>query len=188
MMGSQQNDVPDDVPTFPIIQEGIPSLFSDFDLYLFGQGKNYRIYEKMGAHIRTVNGMTGVNFAVWAPNALTVSVIGDFNDWNRATTPMYRRHNDLGVWECFVPGLLAGALYKFAIYSRYNNYTVDKTDPYGQAFELRPLTASIVTDIHKHTWQDSTWIQERGKLQPLSSPIAIYEVHPGSWRHVPERH
>src|SRR5579863_2076756 len=101
MMGPQQNDVPDNTSALPTIQEGIPSLFSDFDLYLFGQGKNYRIYEKMGAHVRTINGVTGVNFAVWAPSALSVSVIGDFNDWNRATTPMYRRHNDLGVWECF---------------------------------------------------------------------------------------
>jgi 1,4-alpha-glucan branching enzyme len=188
MTDSQQNDVPGDTPTFPIIQDDIPSFFSDFDLYLFGQGKNYRIYEKMGAHVRTVNGVTGVNFAVWAPNALTVSVIGDFNGWNRGTTPMYRRHNDLGVWECFVPGLSVGVLYKFAIYSRYNNYTADKTDPYGQAFELRPLTASIVTDIYKHEWQDSAWMQERGERQSLSSPIAIYEVHPGSWRHIPERH
>ncbi len=188
MTGPQQNGVPDDTPTFPIIQEGVPSLFSDFDLYLFGQGKNYRIYEKMGAHVRTVNGVTGVNFAVWAPNALTVSVIGDFNDWNRSATPMHRRHNDLGVWECFVPGLTVGLLYKFAIYSRYNNYSADKTDPYGQAFELRPLTASIVTDIYKHVWEDADWMQQRGEQQPLSSPIAIYEVHPGSWRHVPERH
>ena len=187
-MGPQQNDVPDDTSIFPMIQEGIPSFFSEFDLYLFGQGKNYRIYEKMGAHVRTVNGVTGVNFAVWAPNALSISVIGDFNDWNRSTTPMHRRHNDLGVWECFVPGLSVGVLYKFAIYSRYNNYAVDKADPYGQAFELRPLTASIVADIHWHKWQDSAWMQQRAEQQLLSSPIAIYEVHPGSWRHIPERH
>lgn len=188
MTDSQQNGVPGDTPTFPIIQDGVPSFFSDFDLYLFGQGKNYRIYEKMGAHVRTINGVTGVNFAVWAPNALTVSVIGDFNGWNRGATPMYRRHNDLGVWECFVPGLSVGVLYKFAVYSRHNNYIADKTDPYGQAFELRPLTASIVTDIYKHAWQDSAWMQRRGERQSLGSPIAIYEVHPGSWRHIPERH
>src|ERR1700737_491615 len=100
-------------------EQNIPSYLSDYDLYLFGQGKHYQIYEKMGAHLRTVNGETGVNFAVWAPNALSVSVIGDFNNWNRSANPMLRRHNDLGVWECFVPGLQAGALYKFAIYSRY---------------------------------------------------------------------
>lgn len=183
----EQNDVPDDTST-DTVQEEVPSFFSDFDLYLFGQGKNYRIYEKMGAHVRTVNGVTGVNFAVWVPNALSVSVIGDFNDWNRGATPMHLRHNDLGVWECFVPALSVGVLYKFAIYSRYNNYAVDKTDPYGQAFELRPLTASIVTDIQRHKWQDADWMQQRTEQQPLTSPIAIYEVHLGSWRHVLERH
>ncbi len=183
----EQNDVPDDTSK-TAIQAEIPSVFSDFDLYLFGQGKNYRIYEKMGAHVRTVNGVTGANFAVWAPNALTISVIGDFNNWNRNATPMHLRHNDLGVWECFVPEVSVGALYKFAIYSRHNNYTADKTDPYGQAFELRPLTASIVTDIYRHGWQDAEWLQQRAKRQSLSSPIAIYEVHLGSWRHVLERH
>jgi 1,4-alpha-glucan branching enzyme len=166
----------------------IPSFFSDYDLYLFGQGKEYRIYEKMGAHMRTIHGVTGTNFATWAPNALAVSVIGDFNDWRRDTNPMSLRHHDLGVWECFVPGVQIGAQYKYAIYSRVNHYTVDKTDPYGFASELRPKTASIVTDIHQHTWHDDLWINERGQHQQLSSPISIYEVHLGSWRHVPERH
>jgi len=165
-----------------------PSIFTDFDLYLFGQGKDYRIYEKMGAHIRTVDGVRGVNFAVWAPNARAVSVIGDFNDWNRSAAPMHRRHNDLGVWECFVANVREGALYKFAIYSNYNNYTVDKADPYGFACELRPNTASIVTDIHQYGWQDEEWMRRRGQRQQLGSPISIYEVHLGSWRHVPERH
>jgi 1,4-alpha-glucan branching enzyme len=165
-----------------------PSIFTDFDLYLFGQGKDYRIYEKMGAHIRTVDGVKGVHFAVWAPNARAVSVIGDFNDWNRSAAPMHRRHNDLGVWECFVANVREGALYKFAIYSNYNNYTIDKADPYGFACELRPNTASIVTDIHHHIWQDDEWMQQRGQRQQLGSPISIYEVHLGSWRHVPERH
>lgn len=183
----QQNDnTPDDTPETASGQE-FSSIFSDFDLYLFGQGKNYRIYEKMGAHSRTVNGVAGVNFAVWAPNALTVSVIGDFNGWNRATHPMHLRHNDLGIWECFVPGLATGILYKFAIYSRYNNYTAEKTDPYGFACELRPKTASIVTDIHQHQWHDNEWMQHRAEHQQLSSPISTYEVHLGSWRHMPER-
>jgi len=171
-----------------IVAQAVPSIFSDDDLYLFGQGKEYRIYEKMGAHPRTVNGVRGVNFAVWAPNAQSISVIGDFNNWNRSAHPMHRRHNDLGVWESFIPGLETGALYKYAIYSRFNNYAVDKTDPYGFAMELRPQTASIVADIHQHKWQDDSWMQERPQHQQLSSPISIYEVHPGSWRHVPERH
>src|SRR5438477_12869837 len=108
----QQDDVPDNTST---TQQDTTSIFSDFDLYLFGQGKSYRIYEKMGAHVRTVDGVSGVNFAVWAPNALAVSVIGDFNRWNRGANHMYRRHNDLGVWECFIPGLQLGAVYKYAI-------------------------------------------------------------------------
>ena len=169
-------------------QQDIPSLFSDFDLYLFGQGKNYRIYEKMGAHPRVVNGVSGVNFSVWAPGASAISIIGDFNNWDRSTAQMHLRHKDLGVWECFVPHVQIGALYKYAIYSRYNNYSVDKTDPYGFAAELRPQTASIVTDIHQHTWQDGTWMHQHEKRQEVSAPISIYEVHLGSWRHVPERH
>jgi 1,4-alpha-glucan branching enzyme len=171
----------------PYVIENAPSIFSDFDLYLFGQGKDYRIYEKMGAHPRIVEGVSGIHFAVWAPNARTVSVIGDFNNWDRGSTLMHRRHDDLGVWECFVAGLQVGTLYKFAIYSQFNNYSVDKTDPYGFASELRPSTASIVTDIHQHRWQDDAWIQQREQRQQLGSPISIYEVHLGSWRHVPER-
>src|SRR6266487_225521 len=122
-----------------IVAQAVPSIFSDDDLYLFGQGKEYRIYEKMGAHPRTVNGVKGVNFAVWAPNAQSISVIGDFNNWNRSANPMHRRHNDLGVWECFIAGLETGILYKYAIFSRFKNYAVDKTDPYGFAMELRPI-------------------------------------------------
>jgi len=171
-----------------VVGQDLPTIFSDFDLYLFGQGKHYRIYEKMGAHPININGVEGVHFAVWAPNARTVSVIGDFNGWNRSANPMHLRHNDLGVWECFIPGLRVGTLYKYAILSRFNHYAVDKTDPYGFAFELRPNTASIVTDIHQHKWQDDAWMEQRGKHQELNSPISIYEVHPGSWKHVPERH
>ena len=156
----KQNNVPGDTPT---IEQNIPSVFSDFDLYLFGQGKNYQIYEKMGAHVHTVNDVSGVHFAVWAPNALAASVIGDFNNWERGKNPMHLRHKNLGVWECFVPGLQAGALYKYVIFSRYNNYTVEKTDPYGFAAELRPLTASIVAEIHQHEWQDDDWIQQRSQ-------------------------
>ena len=126
-----------------VVGQDLPTIFSDFDLYLFGQGKHYRIYEKMGAHPVNKNGVEGLHFAVWAPNARTVSVIGDFNGWNRSANPMHLRHNDLGVWECFIPGLRAGTLYKYAILSRFNHYAVDKTDPYGFAFELRPNTAKI---------------------------------------------
>ncbi len=164
------------------------SLFSDFDLYLFGQGKHYHLYEKMGAHPRVLNGVAGTHFATWAPNAQTISVIGDFNDWNRSSHQMWRRHNDLGVWECFIPGVQPGALYKFAIYSRYNNYTADKIDPYAFACELRPNTASIVADITRHSWQDEQWMNARQGQDWLNAPMSIYEVHLGSWKHAPERH
>ncbi len=170
----------------PAQEHIIPSLFTDFDLYLFGQGREYRIYEKMGAHPRTFNGVEGVNFAVWTPNAPSVSVIGDFNGWNREATPMNLRHQDLGVWECFIPGLQVGALYKYVVYSRYNNYVAEKADPYGFAAELRPQMANIVADIHQHQWQDEAWMQERTQRQQLSSPLSIYEVHLGSWRRVSE--
>lgn len=164
-----------------------PSIFSDFDLHLFGQGKHYDIYEKMGAHPYTVNGVSGVNFAVWAPNARGVSVIGDFNNWDRNAHPMHLRHSDLGVWECFIPGLQVGIRYKYAIFSHYNNYMVDKIDPYGFAAEFRPNTANIVADIHQHSWEDGAWLQQREQHQRLGSPISIYEVHLGSWRRVLER-
>src|SRR5579859_2276978 len=169
-------------------ERAAPSLLSDFDLYLFGQGKDYRVYEKMGAHLRTVSDVAGVNFALWAPHALSISVIGDFNNWQHGANPMRLRHQDLGVWECFVPGIRVGALYKYAIVSRFNNYTIEKSDPYGFAAELRPKTASIVTDIHQHQWQDENWMHVRAQHQQLSSPLSIYEVHLESWRHVPERH
>jgi len=184
MMAQQHDSLPDQ--TF-IRKQDIPSILSDFDLHLFGQGKEYRIYEKMGAHLRTVSGVPGVNFALWAPNARSVSVIGDFNGWRHGATPMHLRHQDLGVWECFVPGLTAGALYRYAITSRFNDYTVEKSDPYGFAAELRPQTASIVVDIHQHQWQDEAWMQERAQRQQLSSPISIYELDIGSWRRMLDR-
>jgi len=179
----QQENPPEQVSTG---EQDTSSIFSDFDLYLFGQGKHRRIYEKMGAHPRTVDGVVGVNFALWAPNARTVSVIGDFNGWQHGVHPMHLRHIDLGVWERFIPGIQVGALYKYAVYSRYNNYVAEKSDPYGFAAELRPKTASIVADIHQYQWQDEASMQDRTQRQQLSSPISIYEVHPGSWRRVIE--
>lgn len=185
---SQDRDDDPQRTSYRGIMQGVPSIFSDFDLYLFGQGQHYHIYEKMGAHPRTVQGVKGVNFAVWAPNAQTISVIGDFNHWERGANPMHLRHQDLGVWECFIPGLQVGDIYKYAIVSRVNNYMVDKADPYQFASELRPNTASIITDIHRYTWHDEDWLKQREHKQALHAPISIYEVHLGSWRHVLERH
>lgn len=187
-MSVPQNSKDNQSPTSSKPSTSTHSLFSDFDLYLFGQGKHYDLYNKMGAHPHTVDGVEGINFAVWAPNARMVSVIGDFNQWNRSSHPMQLRHSELGVWECFIPGLKVGDLYKYSIYSKYNNYAVDKSDPYAFESQLRPLTASVVADITQHSWQDQDWMQQRGPRQDFSAPISIYEVHLGSWRHVPERH
>ena len=181
MSDNRQHDSSSYLPKASDPGESI-SLFSDFDLYLFGQGKEYRIYEKLGAHPRTLNGVHGVNFAVWAPNALTVSVMGDFNQWNRGSHPLKLRHNDLGIWEGFIPNIGVGTLYKYAIFSREHNYATEKYDPYGFGAELRPLTASIVEDIHHHSWGDDDWIQKRQEHQGLNTPMSIYEVHLGSWR------
>ncbi len=162
------------------------SIFSEFDLYLFGQGKDYNLYEKMGAHFRIIDGIQGVNFAVWAPNALSVSVIGDFNEWDRGKNSMRLRHRDLGVWECFIPEAQIGMRYKYAILSRYHHYQTDRYDPYGFAAEVRPNTASIIADIHQYSWHDSAWISTREQHQALNTPISIYEVHLGSWRRAVE--
>ncbi|MBX5458081.1 MAG: 1,4-alpha-glucan branching protein GlgB [Thermogemmatispora sp.] len=172
----------------PTNSQSVPSLFSEFDLYLFGQGREYRLYDKMGAHPRVVNGISGVHFATWAPNAESVSVIGDFNGWNRSAHPMQLRHRELGVWECFIPGVQVGALYKYAIVSRVNHQVLEKADPYAFAAELRPATASIVADLRRYRWHDEEWVRQRAARQRLSAPLSIYEVHLGSWRHVPERH
>lgn len=156
-----------------------------FDLHLIGEGTHYNQYEKLGAHITEAAGVRGVNFAVWAPNAKSVSVIGDFNGWDNRLTPMHCL-GESGVWEIFVPGLGTGAAYKFEIKSRINQYTVQKADPFGFYFELRPKSASIVYEINGYTWQDSEWMEHRGKTNWLESPISAYELHLGSWMRVPE--
>lgn len=158
---------------------------TDFDIHLFREGRHYKIYEKLGAHILRINGIKGVHFAVWAPNAEIVSVIGDFNGWQRETHPMHPR-GDSGVWELFVPDIDEGEIYKFYVRSKFGNYAEEKADPFGFYFEIRPKSASIVYDINKFQWSDEKWMTERAKRNWLESPISIYEVHPGSWRRVPE--
>src|SRR5579862_8089540 len=157
---------------------------SEFDLYLLAEGTHTRAYEKLGAHLGERNGRRGVQFAVWAPNAERVSIIGDFNQWNPDADPM--RPSPAGVWERFVPGLASGSIYKYHLESRDHRYAVDKADPYGFAAEIRPRTASRVWDLQDYSWQDPNWMAGRAKSNSLSSPISIYEVHPGSWRRVPE--
>lgn len=162
-----------------------PQILTDFDLHLIGEGTHYKKYEKLGAHLREVNGVKGVHFAVWAPNAERVSVIGDFNGWDSSKHPM-RMLGSSGVWETFIPGLSEGDIYKFAIKSRLTGHIVEKADPYAFYSEIRPKSASIVHDINNYTWNDDVWIGEREHRNSLSAPIAMYEVHLGSWMRVPE--
>lgn len=162
-----------------------PPVLSELDLYLIGEGTHYKNYEKLGAHVREVNGVRGVHFAVWAPNAKRVSVIGDFNRWDGRRHPM-RVRGSSGVWEIFIPGLGEGELYKFEIKSRLNDHIAVKADPYAFHFEVRPKSASIVYDITRYQWHDERWMAERAARNSLDAPMAIYEVHLGSWRHVPE--
>src|ERR1700683_3295865 len=162
----------------------VESALSEFDLYLLGEGTHYRAYEKLGAHLTQRDGRRGVHFAVWAPNAKLVSVIGEFNDWNPQANSM--RANSAGVWEGFVPDIGQGAIYKYHIESRFSDYKVDKADPYGFAAEIRPQTASRVWNLEDYSWHDDSWMTNRANKNGLGSPISIYEVHLGSWRRVPE--
>jgi 1,4-alpha-glucan branching enzyme len=162
------------------------SLLTDFDLHLLHEGTHHRAYEKLGAHVIKENGRpVGTSFAVWAPHAWSVSVIGDFNGWNSQADPMHPRGQS-GVWERYIPGVVPGTRYKFAIVSRVDDYRVAKADPYGFAAELRPQTASVVWDLDGYTWGDQTWMGHRRGNNSITAPISIYEVHLGSWMRVPE--
>ncbi|MGO8788766.1 MAG: 1,4-alpha-glucan branching protein GlgB [Terriglobia bacterium] len=162
-----------------------PPVLSDFDLYLLAEGTHHKTYEKLGAHVMEIAGVSGVAFAVWAPNAQRVSVVGNFNQWDGRQHPL-RVRGSTGVWEIFIPGLREGDLYKFEIKGRYKNYLGLKSDPYGFYSELRPKTASIVYNLDRYDWNDRMWMAEREARQGLRAPLAIYEVHLGSWRRKPE--
>jgi 1,4-alpha-glucan branching enzyme len=157
------------------------SPFTDMDIYLFKEGNHFRLYEKLGAHI--CNG--GVRFAIWAPNAKSVSVIGEFNNWDKKAHLLSPRQDETGIWEGFIEGIDSGTLYKYHIVSNYNNYEVDKGDPYAFYWERPPKTASIVWDLN-YEWKDEKWMKERAKRNSFKSPMSIYEVHLGSWRRFPE--
>ncbi len=160
------------------------SLLTDQDLYLFNEGSHTRLYGKLGAHLHTEDGVPGTHFAVWAPGARQVFVIGDFNGWNKQRHPLQVRGQS-GIWEIFIPGVGHGAHYKYHIISRYQSYRVDKADPFGFFHEVPPQTASIVWNLD-YRWHDQEWMEGRRDRQQLSSPISIYEVHLGSWRRMPE--
>jgi 1,4-alpha-glucan branching enzyme len=159
-------------------------LLTDFDVYLLSEGTHWRSYERLGAQLRTVDGVAGVNFAVWAPNASGVSVVGDFNGWDSRRHPM-RKLIPSGFWELFVPNIGPGEKYKYHI--RNGLQSMEKSDPYGYYAELPPCTASIVADLTRYEWGDHHWMEGRKKSNPLEQPLCVYEVHLGSWKRCVER-
>lgn len=153
---------------------------TDFDIHLFLEGKHHRIYEKLGAHPTEFNGIQGVHFAVWAPNACSVSVVGDFNSWDGREHQM--RKLDGGIWQLFIPELGVGERYKYEIKNQVGHIYL-KSDPYGFEQEVRPQTASLVNNLDTYTWQDQDWMEKRRQTEPQEDPISVYEVHLGSWLH-----
>jgi 1,4-alpha-glucan branching enzyme len=162
------------------------SLFTDFDINLFKSGKHYRLYEKFGSHLITHNGIEGTYFAVWAPSAKQVSVIGDFNHWVDGQHQLNVRWDSSGIWEGFIPFVEKGTAYKYKIHSNNNGYISEKSDPYARRFEHPPKTASIVWEDN-YQWKDKSWMKTRKKHNALNAPYSVYEVHLGSWkRHLEE--
>lgn len=159
----------------------VHSLFTDFDIQLFQAGKHYRLYEKFGSHIMEFQGEKGTYFAVWAPSAKTVSVVGDFNYWIEGEHKLNVRWDGSGIWEGFIPGVGKGSKYKYKIQSHHNDIKTEKADPYARRCEHPPNTASIVWDA-EYTWKDSAWMKKRKKNNSINSPFSVYEVHLGSWK------
>ena len=162
------------------------SLLTPEDLHLFNEGRHYRVYQKLGAHLMSSNDEPGTCFSVWAPNARKVSVIGGFNRWNPDAHQLYPRGAS-GIWEGFIPDVTKGSLYKFHIRSHHHGYVADKADPFGTLHEKPPRTASVVWDL-EYQWNDTDWMQHRKQRNSLQSAMSIYEVHLGSWMRVPEEH
>jgi 1,4-alpha-glucan branching enzyme len=159
------------------------TFLSNDDLYLFNEGSHYRLYEKLGAHPVSAGAEQGTYFAVWAPDARQVSVVGDFNDWNNASH-LLKPRGQSGIWEGFVPKLGRGSLYKYHIVSRYKGYQVDKADPFAIFTEIPPKTACVIWDLD-YSWGDGEWMTKRHSRNALAAPISVYEVHIGSWQRVP---
>ncbi|HVZ75414.1 MAG TPA: 1,4-alpha-glucan branching protein GlgB [Polyangia bacterium] len=167
----------------PPRDEALPPL-GDVDVHLFAEGTHARMHDKLGAHLVVEKGVAGTRFAVWAPNAASVGVIGDFEGWGKKPVPLALQAG--GIWEGFAPGVGDGARYKYRITSNLGGYRVDKSDPYAFRRELPPATASIVCALDKHKWSDDAWMSSRRARQALDEPASIYEVHLGSWMRVPE--
>ena len=175
---------------FIAVRDGVESVWKDAYAYpcqitekeeqQFNAGICYNIYEKLGAHPMTVDGTDGTYFAVWAPNAMRVSVVGDFNDWDGRRHQMHCQDAS-GIFELFIPGIQAGEIYKYEIKAQ-GGLTYLKADPYANASELRPNNASVVADLRNYEWRDQKWMKERKKLQSEKNPMYIYEMHLGSWR------
>jgi len=161
------------------------SLFTAYDIHLFKEGSHFSLNDKLGSHLMEVDGRQGTYFAVWAPNAEAVSVIGDFNAWNPEAHFLKVRSDGSGIWEGFIPGIGQGAVYKYHIFSRSGNYRADKGDPFAFHWQVPPETGSVVWDL-SYAWNDGQWMGERHTHNSLNAPMSIYEVHPGSWQRVPE--
>ncbi|QQL51461.1 1,4-alpha-glucan branching protein GlgB [Mucilaginibacter ginkgonis] len=180
--GKSKTDVAASVTTFPAAKPygtGQYSRFTEFDIHLFKSGKHYKLYEKMGSHVVEHNGVIGTYFAVWAPNARYISVIGNFNGWNKGSTPIYPRWDSSGIWEGFVPHIGNGEVYKYFINSNTGE-DLEKADPFALQWEVPPSTASIVTDTY-YEWKDAQWMGYRHEKNALNKPYSVYEVHLGSW-------
>ena len=163
-------------------------MLTEQDIYLFREGTHFRAYEKLGAHFADggPGRSAGTSFAVWAPNAASVSVVGDFNSWRTGEHPLELRGDSSGIWSAFVKGVRPGALYKYHIVSKQRGYRVDKADPFAFHCETPPRTASVVWDL-SYEWGDAGWMRTRGEVNAQNKPWSIYEVHLGSWRRNPEQ-
>jgi 1,4-alpha-glucan branching enzyme len=165
--------------------QDVVEFITEYDICLFREGKHFSLFEKLGAHVMELKGVKGTFFAVWAPNANSVSVIGNFNGWGKDAHHLKRREDESGIWQGFIPGVEKGEAYKYFIQSQHNNYTVEKADPVAFYSEQPPKTASVVWD-YNYNWNDKKWMKKRKKNNALDSPFSVYEVHLESWRRKPE--
>ena len=161
-----------------------PPLLTEYEIFLHGEGTNFQSYDTMGAHLMEYEGVAGVRFAVWAPNAISVSVAGDFNQWDTRRNPMRKRNG--GIWELFIPGVCEGTAYKYHVRSRFFGHEQLKADPYGFGTEAPPKSASVVRDLDRYQWRDSEWMDSRAKKDWLREPVSVYEVHLESWLKLPQ--